>query len=68
MYFYLSFFCRTSQQSSSKYTLFELMYKRKARLPIEIVTSPEEIDDPADVDTAEDVERHMHGENAEMGR
>ena len=44
------------------------MYKRKARLPIEIVTSPEEIDDPADVDTAEDVERHMHGENAEMGR
>ena len=34
------------------------MYKRKAHLLIEIVTSPEEIDDPADVDT-EDVERHM---------
>ena len=38
---------------------FELMYKCKVRLPIEIVTSPEEIDDPADVDTAEDVEQHM---------
>ena len=30
---------RTSQQSSSKYTPFELLYKRKARLPIEVTTS-----------------------------
>ena len=34
------------------------MYKCKARPPIEIVTSPEEIDDKADVDTA-DVKRYM---------
>ena len=31
---------RTSRQDSSKYTPFELLYKRKARLPIEISSLP----------------------------
>ena len=51
---------RTSQQASSKYTPFELLYKRKPRLPIEISTLPHGVDE-ADMQEvrAEDLDAHM---------
>ena len=51
--------CRTSQQASSKYSPFELLYMRKARLPIEIVTSPLESTDPTTVDVDQYMERML---------
>ena len=53
---------RTSQQASSKYTPFELLYKRKPRLPMEISTLPQGVDeDEAGVHEvrAEDLDAHM---------
>ena len=53
---------RTSQQASSKYTPFELLYKRKPRLPIEISTLPHGVDeDEAGMQEvkAEDLDAHM---------
>ena len=51
---------RTSQQALSKYTPFELLYKRKPRLPIEISTLPHGVDE-ADMQEmrAEDLDAHM---------
>ena len=52
---------RTSQQASSKYTPFELLYKRKPRLPIEISTLPQGVDeDEAGVhEVRADLDAHM---------
>ena len=54
--FILFSLCRTSQQASSKYTPFELLYKRKARLPIQVTTSAE-IDGMPDAEI--DLDQHM---------
>ena len=59
---------QTSQQSSSKCKLFELLYKYMAHLSIEITTCPEEIDDHADVDTVEEVKQDVQGQHAGVGR
>ena len=51
---------KTSQQASSKYTPFELLYKHKPRLPIEISTLLHGVD-AADMQEvrAEDLDAHM---------
>ena len=35
---YISLYIRTSRHDSSKYSPFELLYKRKARLPVELAS------------------------------
>ncbi len=54
-------FFRTSQQSSSKFTPFELLYKRKPRLPIEMSTLPrgDGEDEANPAVTPECLEEHM---------
>lgn len=51
---------RTSQQSSSKFTPFELMYKRKARLPIEVSSQLSAGSGNDDMEVTDDeIDKHM---------